>query len=146
MLVSVVRGCIQERTRNFDILFTKHVREIVCEVFINSIKSKRSPKIMKRVEMCDIICGGYDKNFRRFRARCHVRCLQTRTSLYMILPPFLNISHIVFSTNINVRLGKGCEIEKKRKIRPSSLSQSDYFLNLRGWLGHVLCMVGRFPN
>ena len=34
-----------------DILFTKHVREIACEVFINSIKNKRSPKIMKLVEM-----------------------------------------------------------------------------------------------
>ena len=32
-------------------LFTKHVREIACEVFINSIKSKQSPKIMKLVEM-----------------------------------------------------------------------------------------------
>ena len=51
MLVSVVRGHIQERTRNFGHLVHEHVREIACEVFINSIKSKRSPKIMKRVEM-----------------------------------------------------------------------------------------------
>ena len=34
-----------------DILFTKHDRELACEVFLNSIKSKRSPKIMKLVEM-----------------------------------------------------------------------------------------------
>ena len=33
----------------------------------------------------------------------------------IILPPFLNISHIVFSTNINARLGEGCETEKKKK-------------------------------
>ena len=34
-----------------DILFTKHDRELACEVFLNSIKSKRSPEIMKLVEM-----------------------------------------------------------------------------------------------
>ena len=33
----------------------------------------------------------------------------------VILPPFLNISHIVFSTNINARLGEGCETEEKKK-------------------------------
>ena len=47
MLVSVVRGRIQEQIQNFGHL----VREIACEVFLNSIKSKRSPKIMKLVEM-----------------------------------------------------------------------------------------------
>ena len=35
----------------------------------------------------DIICGGYDKNFRRFCARCHVRCLQTRTSPHVPASP-----------------------------------------------------------
>ena len=34
---------------------------------------------------------------------------------YYILPPFLNISHIVFSTNINVRLREGYETEKKKE-------------------------------
>ena len=33
----------------------------------------------------------------------------------MILLPFLNISHIVFSTNINTRLGEGCETEEKKE-------------------------------
>ena len=33
----------------------------------------------------------------------------------VILPPFLNISHIVFSTNINARLGEGCETEEKKE-------------------------------
>ena len=28
---------------------------------------------------------------------------------------FLNISHIVFSININARFGEGCETEKKKK-------------------------------
>ena len=37
------------------------------------------------------------------------------TSSSYILPPFLNISHIVFSTNINARLGEECETEEKRK-------------------------------
>ena len=32
-----------------------------------------------------------------------------------ILPPFLNISHIVFSININARLGEGCETEEKKE-------------------------------
>ena len=32
----------------------------------------------------------------------------------IVLSPFLNISHIVFSTNINARLGEGCETEKKK--------------------------------
>ena len=31
-----------------------------------------------------------------------------------ILFPFLNISHIVFNTNINARLGEGCETEEKK--------------------------------
>ena len=34
---------------------------------------------------------------------------------FVILPPFLNISHIVFSTNINARLWKGCETEEKKE-------------------------------
>ena len=39
-----------------------------------------------------------------------------KKSLYsLILPPFLNISHIVFSTNINARLGEGCETEEKKE-------------------------------
>ena len=36
-------------------------------------------------------------------------------SVNLILPPFLNISHIVFSTNINARLGEGCETEEKKE-------------------------------
>ena len=32
-----------------------------------------------------------------------------------VLPPFLNISHIIFSTNIKARLGKGCVTAKKNK-------------------------------
>ena len=34
---------------------------------------------------------------------------------YIILPPFLNISHIVFSTNINARLEEGCETKEKKE-------------------------------
>jgi len=60
-----------------------------------------------------------------------LRVLRASTKEKEILPPFLNISHIVFSTNINARLEEGCETEKKRKIRPSSLSQSSCFINLR---------------
>ena len=33
---------------------------------------------------------------------------------FLLLPPFLNINHIVFSTNINARLGEGCETEEKK--------------------------------
>ena len=32
-----------------------------------------------------------------------------------VLPPFLNISHIVFNTNINARLGKECETKEKKE-------------------------------
>ena len=34
-----------------DARLVMHVHEIACEVFLNSIKSKRCPKIMKLVEM-----------------------------------------------------------------------------------------------
>jgi len=37
------------------------------------------------------------------------------TRSYILLPPLLNISHIVFSTNINARLGEGCETEEKKE-------------------------------
>ena len=51
----------------------------------------------------------------------------------IILPPFLNISHIVFSTNINARLGEVCGTEEKKKIThapigfPSSLDPPPTF-------------------
>ena len=35
--------------------------------------------------------------------------------LKIILHPFLNISRIVFSTNINAQLEKGCETEEKKE-------------------------------
>ena len=54
--------------------------------------------------------------------------MHSRLLSCIVLPSFLNIRHIVFSTNINVWLGEGCETEEKRKIRPSSLSQSDILL------------------
>ena len=52
---SHVTECSEALSRNgpeiSDILFTKHDRELAYEVFLNSIKSKRSPKIMKLVKM-----------------------------------------------------------------------------------------------
>ena len=41
--------------------------------------------------------------------------LDTASILKTLLHPFLNISHIVLSTNINARLGEGCETEEKKE-------------------------------
>ena len=45
----------------------------------------------------------------------HTMSKEAQTKGYLILPPFLNISHMVFSTNINARLGEGCETEEKKE-------------------------------
>jgi len=62
----------------------------------------------------DIICEGYDKNFRRFCVRCHVQCLQTRTSLRvdkLARPPEMG-------------KGGGCVPSKKRQPPAAAPSSS----------------------
>ena len=86
MLVSVVRGRVQERTRNFGhLVHETWPRTCVRSVFKFYKKTNEVRKSWNLLRYRDIIYGGYDKNFRRFRARCHVRCLPPRRPLQEIM-------------------------------------------------------------
>ena len=52
-----------------------------------------------------------------------------------ILPPFFNISHIVFSTNINAWLQEGCEIEEKKENQVIFSLPIKLFPKSKGFVG-----------
>ena len=75
MLFSIMWGRIRNKPPISNILFTKHDHELAVELFLNSIKSKRSPKIIKLVKM-----SWYHKNLRRFHVSLSCTILTTSST------------------------------------------------------------------
>ena len=80
VLFSIMWGRIQDQTTNFEhLVHETWPRTCVWSIFKFYKKQTKS----KNHETCqDIICGGCDKKLRRFRASCHVRCLQIEVGLF----------------------------------------------------------------
>ena len=86
MLFSIMWGRIQEQTTNFEhLVHETWPRTCGWVVFKFYKKANEVQKSWNLLRCHDIICGGYDKNLRRFRVSCHVRCLQPRRPLHKIM-------------------------------------------------------------
>ena len=85
MLFSIMWGRIQEQTTNFKHLVHETWPQTCGRVVFKFYKKANEFRKLWNLSRChDIICGGCDKNLRRFRTSCHVRFKNLRRS-FMIL-------------------------------------------------------------
>ena len=80
MLLSLVWVLPRKWKEISNILFRKHDHEHVAEWFLNSKKSKRSPKIMRFVKISWYHLWRLRSKLNRFCTIYHVWCLQTEVS------------------------------------------------------------------